>query len=295
MKRILILLATLLYPAYGATYLLPKDGDVIGSNYTVKAKYGDTFSSLAYRHDIGVLELEQANPGMVRLKEDAVVTIAKQFILPPKKYRKGIVLSMTEPRLYYFPANSPFVMTYPVAMGRAGWRTPTMKTAVVKKAADPVWHVPKSIAKSHFDNTGLHLPDIVPAGPDNPLGPFALYLGKHNILIHGTNNQSKVGQFVSSGCVRMYNTDVQELYKLVKVGTSVTILNHQYKVGRKGDELYLEVHKPVKSESPISPLNSVSVNELIYQYGGGKDITINWARVKETLANPTGLPEKIST
>lgn len=288
------LIIMLLQPILAATYLLPKDGDVIGSNYTITAKEGDTMSSIAYRHDIGIRELEQANPGIYRLKVDQKLTIPKQFILPPKKYRRGIVLSMSELRLYYFPKDSPFVMTYPVAMGRVGWRTPTMRTSVVKKTADPTWHVPKSIAEHHYEATGIHLPETIGPGPDNPLGPFAIYLGAKSILIHGTNAQSKVGQFVSSGCIRMYNSDVQELYKLVKIGTRVTIINHQFKLGKLGNNLYLEVHKKVDINSPISPLNTINLNEMIYQYGGGKNIRINWNRVNAAVNKPSGLPEKIS-
>lgn len=290
---IVLVLASIQY-AQAATYLLPENGDVIGSNYTVTARSGDTMSNLAYRHDVGILELEQANPGVYRLKEDQQVVIPKQFILPPKKYRKGIVLSMSELRLYFFPKDSPFVMTYPVAMGREGWRTPTTKTYVVKKAADPTWYVPKSIAENHYESTGIRLPDKVLAGPENPLGPFAIYLGARSILIHGTNNQSKVGQYASSGCIRMYNTDVQELYKLVSKGTPVTIINHQYKLGQNGMDLFLEVHKKVKLNSPVSPLNSVNLNELIYQNGGGKTVRINWDKVNKMVKRPSGLPEKIS-
>lgn len=290
---IVLFLASIQY-VNAATYLLPDKGDIIGSNYTVKARSGDTMSKLAYRHDVGILELEQANPGTYRLKEDQLVVIPKQFILPPKKYRKGIVLSMSELRLYFFPKDSPFVMTYPVAMGREGWRTPTTKTYIVKKAADPTWYVPKSIAEHHLESTGIALPDQIGPGPENPLGPFAIYLGARSILIHGTNNQSKVGQFASSGCIRMYNTDVQELYKLVSKGMPVTIINHQYKLGSNGRDLYLEVHKKVQLNSPVSPLNSINLNELIYQHGGGKDLRINWEQVNKMVKKPSGLPEKIS-
>lgn len=294
MKTWIVLLFTMIGYTNAATYLLPENGDMVGSNYTITARAGDTMSSLAYRHDIGILELEQANPGVYRLKEDQRVVIPKQFILPPKKYRKGIVLSMSELRLYYFPKDSPFVMTYPVAMGREGWRTPTTKTYVVKKAADPTWYVPKSISEHHFESTGIRLPDKIGPGPENPLGPFAIYLGARSILIHGTNNQSKVGQYVSSGCIRMYNTDVGQLYTLVEKGIPVTIINHQYKLGSDGRNLFLEVHKKVKLNSPVSPLNSVNLNELIYQHGGGKNIRINWDKVNQMVKKPTGLPEKIS-
>lgn len=294
MRTWIVLFLASLQCAFAATYLLPEKGDIIGSNYTITAQKGDTMSSIAYRHDVGIIELEQANPGIYRPREDQRIVIPKQFILPPKEYRKGIVLSMSELRLYFFPKDSPFVMTYPVAMGREGWRTPTTKTYVIKKAADPTWYVPESIAEHHFESTGIKLPDEIGPGPDNPLGPFAIYLGTRGILIHGTNNQSKVGQYVSSGCIRMYNTDVAQLYKLVNKGTHVTIINHQYKLGSNGKDLYLEVHKKVKLNAPISPLNSVNLNELIYQHGGGKRIKINWDQVNKMVKKPTGLPEKIS-
>ena len=88
--------------------------------------------------------------------------------------------------MYYFPAGGKYVMTFPVAMGRDEWRTPTVKTTVISKEKDPIWYVPKSIQEYGAEN-GHYYPDKVMAGPDNPLGRYALHLAAQGYLIHGND------------------------------------------------------------------------------------------------------------
>ena len=84
----------------------------------------------------------------------------------------------------------------------------------------PDWRPPREM----LDRTP-GLPDFMPGGLDNPLGARALYLGNTLYRIHGTNEPSTIGQFVSSGCIRMRNQDVMDLYRRVSVGTQVVVLD----------------------------------------------------------------------
>jgi lipoprotein-anchoring transpeptidase ErfK/SrfK len=84
----------------------------------------------------------------------------------------------------------------------------------------PDWRPPREM----LDRT-LGLPDFMPGGLDNPLGARALYLENTLYRIHGTNEPSTIGQFVSSGCIRMRNQDVMDLYRRVSVGTQVVVLD----------------------------------------------------------------------
>ena len=292
MKYFLLILV-LCSSVFASTYRF-NGSDIIGQNYTVVASPGDTLSVLALKHDVGIIELKRANPTISRLKVGDVVIIPKQFILPPQEFRKGIVLNMAELRLYYFSPNGQFIFTYPVSMGRIGWRTPSASTTIVKLKEYPTWHVPESIAAHHLEKTGNELPESIPPGPDNPLGTRAIYLGLPKYLIHGTNAPSSIGQYVSSGCIRMYNQDVEQLFMFVKPGDPVTIINHRIKVGVKDNQLYLEAQPKVKTNNPTTPLNFVDVEEEIYQMGGGKVFFINWDRVKEIIKENSGIPEVIS-
>jgi len=96
---------------------------------------------------------------------------------------------------------------------------------------------------------GRELPAVVPPGPENPLGEYALRLGLPGYLIHGTNRPAGVGMRVTHGCIRMFPEDIEFLFDKVSVDTRVRILNEPVKVGWNGDELVMEVH-PVLDEKP---------------------------------------------
>ncbi len=103
--------------------------------------------------------------------------------------------------------------SYPVAVGQEGWQTPTGSFQVLQMQKNPVWRHPIVNA-------------LVPPGPNNPLG--TRWIGfwwddRHSIGFHGTNQKEGVGKAVSHGCLRMQNQDIEALYELVTIGTSVTI------------------------------------------------------------------------
>jgi len=110
------------------------------------------------------------------------------------------------------------------------WSTPIGVTRIVTKTANPSWYPPQAVLAEHEAN-GDPLPAVIPPGPDNPLGARALYLlrdGRDTLYrIHGTNQPSTIGERVSSGCIRMANGDVIDLYGRVQVGTKVVVLPDQ--------------------------------------------------------------------
>jgi lipoprotein-anchoring transpeptidase ErfK/SrfK len=111
------------------------------------------------------------------------------------------------------------VLTYPVGVGRAG-RTWSGTGYITGKYLRPAWSPPRAIRLVRPD-----LPDVVPAGsPKNPMGAAAMLLSVDQYAIHGTNAPSSIGGFVSFGCIRMYNEDVLDLYRRVRVGTRVVVL-----------------------------------------------------------------------
>ena len=235
-------------------YELPPAGyDVIGAVSTITARHEDTLVDIARRHGLGYEDIVRANPDVnVWVPgEGTEVLLPTRFVLPPGP-RQGVVLNLAEYRLYYFPESrageTAYVMTYPISIGRMDWETPLGLTKVISKVRDPSWYVPKSVLEEH-EAEGRPLPKIVPPGPDNPLGEYAMRLGLPGYLIHGTNRPAGVGMRVTHGCVRMFPEDIEYLFPRIDVNTSVRIINEPVKMGWDGDQLVMEVH-PVLAVAP---------------------------------------------
>ena len=128
-----------------------------------------------------------------------------------------IVVSTSERRLYYVLGNGQAVR-YGIGVGRPGFTWSGTKTVTMKREW-PAWTPPAEMLKRRPD-----LPRHMAGGIDNPLGARALDLGGSLYRIHGSNEPDSIGQAVSSGCIRMLNEDVVDLYRRVSVGTKVVVL-----------------------------------------------------------------------
>lgn len=292
-------LFTLSSTACATVYPMPPGGeDVIGANLEVRAGDDDSILTIGDRYDIGMHEMLEANPHLGidpssanrRLPVGTPVTVPAQFVLPP--FREGIVINMPELRLYYFTPDGAEVYTYPVAMGRDAWRTPVAKTRVVSKEANPTWHVPKSIHKYILETTGENLPEYVKPGPKNPLGPYAMHLAVNGYLIHGTNLHGSVGRYVSSGCVRMHNEDVDELYHQVSIGTPVHIINYPDKIGWYNGQAYLESHVPIDMDVPSGHLSPGSL-EGAFGMAKIEPASVDWNNAQIVVQEHLGMPQPI--
>lgn len=220
----LLLLNLYQVDVFALTYQVPYFGKVIGEHKEVTTGSADTLTKLAQEYDIGVYEMVSANRHLHKkdLKPNTRVIIPAQFTLPSGP-REGIVLNLADMRLFYYHPDSKEVTTFPVGVGRQGWSTPRGTTQVVSKQKDPAWHPPASIRRESALR-GKTLPLIVPAGPHNPLGQYALHLGFSGILIHGTTQPASIGLQSSHGCIRLYPADIKELFYLVPIGTPVRIV-----------------------------------------------------------------------
>ncbi|MEL6868775.1 MAG: L,D-transpeptidase family protein [Pseudomonadota bacterium] len=237
--------------------LPPADVDVIGAVTTVRATAADTFVDIARRHGLGYNDMVRANPDVDPWLpgEGTQIMLPTQFVLPDAP-RRGVVLNLPEYRLYYFlPAKGKAparVMTFPISIGRMDWETPLGKTRVVAKSERPSWYPPESIRKEHAE-AGDPLPRVVPPGPDNPLGDYALRLGLPGYLIHGTNRPAGVGMRVTHGCIRMFPEDIAVFFASLPVGTPVRIVNQPVKLGWLNDALYVEAHVPLGMPATVAP------------------------------------------
>ncbi len=144
--------------------------------------------------------------------------IPRETVSYPTKYAPGtIVISTTERRLYLVLEDGK-ALRYGVGVGRPGFQWAGVKT-ITQKREWPDWRPPAQMLKRRPD-----LPRYMKGGPENPLGARAMYLGSTLYRIHGSNEPETIGTAVSSGCFRMLNDDVVDLYNRVKVGTRVVIL-----------------------------------------------------------------------
>ena len=221
---LLVLTGGLSPVVFALTYKLQKDQKTVGEYQQITAEKGVTLYEVAENFDIGVGEIAKANPTLNHkpFKEDTEVIIPAIFALPSGP-REGIVLNLANNRLFYFSPDGKEVKTYPVGIGRQGWATPVGTTNIVDKIEHPAWH-PTPAIRREAESKGILLPAVVPAGPHNPLGQYAMHLGIPGILIHGTNTPHTVGLQSSHGCIRMYADDIKELFSLSEVGTKVRIV-----------------------------------------------------------------------
>jgi len=220
---------------------------VVGHNLIVFSRTEDTLLDIARRFDIGYTEIVSANPDLDVWLPGAGqrVLVPNQFILPDGP-RKGIVINLAEMRLYYYPkpkkGQPRQVITHPIGIGREGWQTPLGKTKIIQKKKDPTWTPPASILAEHLEK-GDPLPSVVPAGPDNPLGAFAMRLGMPGYLLHGTNRPYGVGLRVSHGCIRLFPEDIEHLFGKVPLNAAVEIVYQPYKAAMHQGKLYVEAHE----------------------------------------------------
>ena len=281
---------------YASRYLIEESNrnSVIGSTKIIYADERDTLLDIARNHGFGYQDMKLANVNVdTWLPDDGQeVVLPSQFILPVASM-DGIVLNVPEMRLYYYPPKEKGklqeVFTYPLGVGREGWSTPYIKTIIVEKKVNPNWYPPKSILKEH-EEAGDPLPKIVKPGPENPLGNYAMRLGRRDYLIHGTNKPNGIGMRISHGCIRLYPEDIKELFSKVSLKTPVNIINQPYKIGVKNDVIYLEVHPFLDEDKEKYENNLTSVIALIIKISNNRKYQIDMRTAYEAIKNPTGLP-----
>ena len=222
-------------------YSYANNNTVIGSVKTHRIKGDESLIEVARRFGIGYNAIVDANPGVDPFipESNKSVTIPTSWILPDMASYDGIIINISEMRLYYFSKHSgPIVRTYPIGIGSEGNETPVGVFKISEKVVKPSWHVPESIRKEKPE-----LPRVVPPGPDNPLGSHALRLSAKSVLIHGTNRPFAVGRRASHGCIRMYPEDIPKLFQAVPNKTKVTIIRQPVKVGVSNSRVFIEIHK----------------------------------------------------
>ncbi len=243
--------------ASAVTYPIDEHTVMVGADTTYQVERGGTttLEYVAAHFQLGLSNMIEANPGV-----DPIVPMAGTNLIIPRRLllpdtpRQGIIVNSPEMRLYYYHDNEVDVL--PIGIGQLGTDTPlNWVTKVERKRANPTW-TPTQKMHEEYAARGETLPKVWPAGPDNPMGLFAIYIGRL-YAIHGTNADFGIGLRVSHGCVRLRNDDIEYLFNNVPVGTRVQFINDPIKTAEdEQGNLYIEVHQPLSmSEEEFETLD----------------------------------------
>jgi lipoprotein-anchoring transpeptidase ErfK/SrfK len=175
------------------------------------------FSAPAAAYEVGTLVLGGSADYYGNAYRPQAASSYRQVVSFPGGHAPGtVVISTAQRRLYYVLGNGQAI-SYGVGVGRPGFQWAGTRTVTMKREW-PDWRPPAQMLRRRPD-----LPRYMAGGIGNPLGARAMYLGGSLYRIHGSNEPETIGYAVSSGCIRMTNADVTDLYSRVRVGTRVVV------------------------------------------------------------------------
>jgi ABC-type multidrug transport system ATPase subunit len=197
--------------------------------------------------------------------------------------------------LDYYPKGTNTVIVLPIGIGQLGKDTPiNWTTKVERKKAGPTW-TPTAKMHAEYRAAGEPLPAVVPAGPDNPMGLYALYIGRL-YAIHGTNANFGIGLRVSHGCVRLRNEDIKFLFEKVPVGTRVQFIDEPVKATTEPDgSRYIEVHNPLsttEAQFEGQEIVPITLTKSVQTVTGQPDV--DQVVLDEAIKNRSGMPVRLN-
>ena len=278
--------------------------DIVGVVQKTLATKEDTLTDIARRFNVGYEEIVRANPDVDPWLpgENREIIIPSQFILPNAP-REGIVINAAAMRLFYYEkakkGEPQVVHTYPIGIGKVGWKTPEGTTKLVRKQADPTWRPTASIIKEHLRERGEKLDPVIGPGPENPLGRFAFYLGWPTYMIHGTNKPAGVGLRSSHGCIRLYPEDIAVLFEMAPIGTQVRVVNQPFLFGWHEGALHIQAFDVLEDDprdwkkAQAKLLNKAMADNIKKELAARKE-KIDWEAVAKLSQEPRGIPVSVT-
>lgn len=296
---VILAMAAFSNSAFAVVYPLPAGNSrLVGENLEIAIPQDSKLplEHFAAQFQMGLSNMIEANPGVDPFlpTPGSKLVIPHQLILPDTPH-EGIVVNSAEMRLYYYPKGTNTVIVLPIGIGELGKDTPVnWLTTVQRKKNGPTW-TPTKAMHAEYEARGESLPEVFPAGPDNPMGLYALYVGRL-YAIHGTNANFGIGLRVSHGCVRLRADDIKYLFDHVPVGTRVQFIDEPVKATVEPDGTrYLEVHNPLSSteeqfhsNEPVPITLPVTVSKVLV------DPIVNQDLVNVALQNRAGIPVNVS-
>ncbi|MBD8163077.1 L,D-transpeptidase family protein [Erwinia persicina] len=287
------------HSAFAVVYPLPAaNSRLIGENLEITIPQDSKLplEAFAAQYQMGLSNVMEANPGVdVYLPKAGSKLIIPQQLILPDAPREGIVINSAEMRLYYYPKGTKTVVVLPIGIGELGRDTPVNWTTTVQRKKDgPTW-TPTKKMHEEYAARGESMPAVFPAGPDNPMGLYALYIGRL-YAIHGTNANFGIGLRVSHGCVRLRADDIKWLFDNVPVGTRVQFIDQPVKASVEPDgSRYVEIHNPLSqteeqfaSREPVPLTLTPAVNKVV------SDASVNTTAMEDALKARSGMPVKVN-
>lgn len=250
--------------------------------YTVQE--GDSLFLVARRYDISYTAIVRAN----RITDPNKIFINQKLILPneaivPKVIDQGIIINLPEYRLYLFNRGK-LAGIYPVAIGLPTWQTPVGEFTILNKVKDPAWYMPPEMARRENIEK-----EIIPPGPNNPLGDRWIGTSIKHTGIHGTNQPMSIGKSLSHGCIRLYPEDIQKVFGAVNIGDPGEFLYDPVKVTVVDREIFVEAHPDIYG---LIPDMEKLAREKIGKFNLLKKIDAE--KLQRAIKNSAGLPVRIN-
>jgi len=298
LSSFILALTALIHSAWAVTYPLPPEGSrLVGEPLTITIEPGNTqpLEYYAAQYGQGLSNILEANPGVDPfLPAGGTTLIIPQQIILPDTVREGIVVNVAEMRLYYYPPGENTVEVLPIGIGQAGRETPrNWVTKIERKKEGPSW-TPTANTRKEYAKEGKELPAFVPPGVDNPMGLYAIYIGKL-YAIHGTNANFGIGLRVSQGCIRLRNDDIEWLFNTVKEGERVQIIDQPVKIALESDgSRWIEVHEPLsRNRAEFESSTKVPLPMMQTLQKMAAETSIDSHTFNEALLRRSGMPVRV--
>jgi L,D-transpeptidase ErfK/SrfK len=218
---------------------------LVGSEFSYTVQPDDYLTRIGARYGIAPEVIAREN---VIASPDLIFAGTRLALdnrhLAPARRSEGIVINVAQRLLFLFQ-DGVLQAYYPVGLGRADWPTPLGKFRIVNKQENKEWCVPPSI-QAEMREQGRPVREVVPPGPDNPLGAHWMGLDRGGIGLHATIAPASVYQFRSHGCIRLHPDDAAELYQRVAIGMRVNIIYEPVLLALlKDGRIFAEVHEDI--------------------------------------------------
>lgn len=289
MKKLFVLLLLTFIPSVYAADM------VIGGDTLYRIVKGDSIELISARLGVNKKNIIKDNnidvKKNLRIKQELKVNTRR---IIPKALDDGIIINIPDRMLYFFKEGR-LKTAFPVGLGMpswrgiALWRTPVKKFTIIGKRKNPTWHVPESM-QLEMMMEGKPVKTIVPPGPDNPLGRYAIDTSIPSVVIHETIWPTTVYQFRSHGCIRVMSENMEKFFQDVGINTPGEIIYNPIKVAISGEgRVFLEVHADIygKIKDMIT-----ETKRLIDEAGVANKV--NWQKIGIMLKEKSGIAEDIT-
>jgi L,D-transpeptidase ErfK/SrfK len=238
---------------------------------------------IARQYDLGFWELAKYHRSLDHfyLPWETDIVIPTQWIIPERSSYPGYLLNVAELRAYRFFPGKHEVYTFPIGIGVLDYKSPIGKHfRVQSKSVNPGWRIPEKLRAKY----GM---SYMPPGDENPVGHR--WLGLSHYGLHGTAAPMGVGRLVSHGCIRHYPEDIEKLFDMTPVGTTVDVIYEPVKIGFLKGRIFVEVHEDIYFKIP--DMLKYAITRLNNRGLAGR---INWTKFLRAVAEQSGAPVDIT-